>query len=277
MTLPPRAGMDPHALRALRRTRIDETALVDRIRDHLDQHDGYVALSGGKDSVAVLHLALRAEPNVPVVWFDSGLEYPETTAYLEELRSAWNVQLYRIPAEPSLLDVLVDTGAWDHRARARRAPDLHRILISEPAERAHALFGPGELWGVRSSEARGRASLYAAALATESERGGTSHDPQLSRQRHGGVVRRIDGTVAFGPVWDWTTDDVWGYLARHDIPLNPVYDKLRRLGAPQFALRVSHLVDGNGLERGRVVWLRRGWPELFNELVQVLPRLGEYV
>lgn len=268
-------GLDLHRLRALRRPPVDEDELVDRIEAHLEQHDGYVALSGGKDSVAVLHLALRAEPNVPVVWFDSGLEYPETTTYLDALRSAWKLQLHRIPAEPSLLDVLIATGTWDHRARVTKAPDLHRILITEPAAQAHSMFGPGELWGVRSAEARGRATLYAAALAAESRKveGGAS---ELRRQL-GGVVRRSDGTVAFGPIWDWSDQDVWAYLDRQSIPINPVYDKLRRLGAPRHALRVSHLVDGNGLEGGRLVWLRRGWPSLFNELLQVLPRLSEFV
>jgi len=76
-------------------------------------------------------------------------------------------------------------------------------------------------------------------------------------------VRRVDGTVAFGPIWDWKTADVWGYLARHRPPVNPVYAKLRRLGAPEHFLRVSHLLDGNRLEEGRVTWLRRGWPGLF--------------
>ena len=43
------------------------------------------------------------------------------------------------------------------------------------------------------------------------------------------------------------------------------------------ALRVSAMIDGNGLELGRVTWLRRGWPDLFEELAQMLPRLREFV
>jgi phosphoadenosine phosphosulfate reductase len=70
---------------------------------------------------------------------------------------------------------------------------------------------------------------------------------------------------------------VWGYIARHQLPVNPVYAKLRRLGAPESALRVSAMIDANGLELGRVTWLRRGWPDLFDELAQVLPRIREFV
>lgn len=70
---------------------------------------------------------------------------------------------------------------------------------------------------------------------------------------------------------------MWGYIQRHQLPVNPVYAKLRRLGAPEQALRVSAMIDGNALELGRVTWLRRGWPELFEELARVLPRLREFV
>ena len=42
-------------------------------------------------------------------------------------------------------------------------------------------------------------------------------------------------------------------------------------------LRVSHMLDGNRLEEGRVTWLRRGWPDLFEDLTRVLPRLREFV
>ncbi len=59
--------------------------ILTRIEAHLTRHDGYVAFSGGKDSPIVLALARRVEPDVPVVFFDSGLDYPETYDYLTEL------------------------------------------------------------------------------------------------------------------------------------------------------------------------------------------------
>lgn len=94
--------------------------------------------------------------------------------------------------------------------------------------------------------------------------------------RHGGVIRRRDGTTAYGPTWDWSDEQVWQYLAAADIPLNPVYEKLRRLGAPPHALRVSHIIDGTRLEHGSATWLRAGWPDLYDQLVERLPLLGDY-
>jgi phosphoadenosine phosphosulfate reductase len=278
-------GLDPQRLLALRRPHPAVEELPTRIRNHLDTNDGYVAFSGGKDSVVALHLARQADPNVPVAFFDSGLEFPETYRHLEHLRDAWGLNLHWYPARRTTLEVLVDTGAWDHttaRSSGERV-DLHQVLITEPAARAHADHGPGEVWGVRAEESRGRTALYATALRAEVAarcNACCSHQntPQSAqRHRHGGIIRRADHTVAYGPIWDWKTADVWAYHARHQLPVNPAYAKLRRLGAPEHFLRISHMLDGSRLEEGRVTWLRRGWPDLFEELSQVLPRLREFV
>ncbi|MFC9839762.1 phosphoadenosine phosphosulfate reductase family protein [Rhodococcus sp. NPDC127530] len=116
-----------------------------RIETHLARHDGYVAFSGGKDSLVVLDLARRVEPDVPVVFFDSGLDYPETYDYLTELAEAWRLDLHRIPTEPPLLQVLGDSGLWDHTAPTNAAAarvDLHQVLITEPARRLLYTRGP---------------------------------------------------------------------------------------------------------------------------------------
>ncbi len=278
-------GLDRGQLLAQQRPRHDRGLIVGRIRQHLDQADGYVAFSGGKDSLVALHMALAAEPAIPVAFFDSGLEFPETYAYIADLARGWKLHLHWITAEPSLLEVLHASGAWDHRrARPAAMPDLHQILIGAPSAAAHQAHGPGEVWGVRAAESRGRAALYGRALREETSRScagccppGPGPGGRQRRARHGGVIRRGDGTVAYGPVWDWPDDEIWAYIRRHRLPANPVYDKLRRLGAPEISLRVSAMIDGNGLEFGRVTWLRRGWPDLFEELARVLPRLREFV
>lgn len=50
-----------------------------RIREWYDHWDGevYVSFSGGKDSTALLHIARNMYPDIPAVFCDTGLEYPE--------------------------------------------------------------------------------------------------------------------------------------------------------------------------------------------------------
>lgn len=273
-------GLDVAKLRAMRAPRHDHHLLLTRIEAHLNDHAGYLPISGGKDSVVVAHLARQVAPDMPMVFFDSGLEYPETYSYLTDLVETWDLNLHIEPAERSLLDALIQDGSWDHRAQlAPQETNLHDLLISAPAARSHARFGAGELWGVRADESKGRSALYAKALRTETAHAchGCCTTIQQRRAHHGGVVRRTDTTIAYGPIWDWTTDDVANYVARHQIPLNPVYAKLHTLGAPASAMRVSHILDASKLEEGRATWLRAGWPSLFEDLATLLPRLREHV
>lgn len=285
-TSPADPGLDLTALRAIRgRRRGAPRPLLDRIEAHLASHDGYLALSGGKDSVVVADLARQVDPAVPVVWFDSGLEYPEHRAYLERLAAHWRLNLEVVPAAPTALQLLTASGAWDHAAPRRRIPDLKRVLIDIPAAAAHTRHGRGELWGVRAAEAAGRRQLYATQLRLELARAchgccrpsPTGVPTREQRGRHGGVITRRDGTTAYGPIWDWSTEQVWQHIAAHDLPLSPVYGTLRALGAPESALRISTVLTATGLEAGRVTWLRQGWPQLYAALVQHLPRLAEFV
>lgn len=269
-------GLDVAALRALRRPTKSIDLLLQRIESHLDASEGYVAFSGGKDSLVTLDLARRVDPEVPVVFFDSGFEYPETYEYLLQLRDLWALNLVVVPAQLSTWEVLARSGHWTHdRGSSVETWNLHEVLIGEPSRRAHELFGPGELWGVRAEESKGRRMAYAVALNRRPCDCCANHAAR--QRRHGGLIHRKDGTVAFGPVWDWTDSEIWGHIGRHQLPVNPVYERLREIGAPETFWRVSHMVDGARLEDGRLVWLQRGWPALFNEIAAVLPRVREFL
>lgn len=272
----PDPGLDMAALRAVRASRTapnDTPHLLRRISDHLEAHQGYVSLSGGKDSVAVLHLARQVDPQVPVAFFNSGLEYPETIAYISELTQMWDLNLHVYEVSPSLLEVLAASGDWHLHQQVQVTPDLFDLVVARPAAAAHAHHGPGVLWGVRSAESNGRRIAHARALAAVDCPAHTSAGQR--RLWHGGTISRVDGTTAYSPIWDWPTRRVWDYLAAHEVPVNPVYAKLEAAGAPPASMRLTAMIDGVGLDGGRLVWLQRGWPDLFNALAEVLPRIRD--
>ena len=274
---PTHPGLNIARIRPHTRARHNTHQLLDRIAAHLDQSDGYVAFSGGKDSLTVLHLALQAEPNAPVVFFDSGLEFPETLTYLQQIAEYLRIPagIHTIPATPSLLNILIDAGTW-HRDRPDTptgSSHLIGTLIQQPASIAHALYGPGELWGVRATESASRRTLYNAALAQPCT---CCSSREERRTRHGGTITRKNGTTAYSPVWDWTTDDVLNHAARHHLPLNPIYRKLAELGAPANTHRVTQILTGSHLTYGRASWLKQGWPAIYNALASVLPRLTDF-
>jgi len=276
----PAAGLDIHALRAIAARRRGPQAhrqLLDRIAEHLDEHDGYVSWSGGKDSTVVVDLARQVDPHVPVVFFDSGLQFPETMQYLEETAAAWQLDYHVITADPDLLTVLVAGGGFDHHAVDRRLRgQLADIMISGPAAEAHRRYGPGCLWGVRAEESHGRRMLYRRSLAAESRVRQHSSREDV-RAQAGGVVRRVDGTTTYGPIWDWQRGHVFQYLAGRGIEPNPLYRKLADLGVPEAQIRVDSIIDASKLSNGHIAWLQKGWPDLFDRLTRALPRLHEWV
>jgi phosphoadenosine phosphosulfate reductase len=272
-------GLDMAALRVIaarRRGTATYRSLLDRIAGHLDSHDGFVSWSGGKDSTVVVDLARQVDPNVPVVFFDSGLQFPETLRYLEDISQAWRLNFTVIPAEPDLLTVMVALGGFDHHAPDRwLGVELAELMIAMPAAEAHRRHGRGSLWGVRAQEAPGRRALYRQQLATQTIAQQEQSRAEV-RAKAGGVVCRIDGTITYGPIWDWQTRQVFEYLAGRGIPLNPLYRKLAELGVPEQQIRVDSIIDASKLSNGHIAWLQRGWPDLFDRLVIALPRLREW-
>jgi 3'-phosphoadenosine 5'-phosphosulfate sulfotransferase (PAPS reductase)/FAD synthetase len=67
---------------------------LDRIRKWIDHYDGdvYIAFSGGKDSTVLLDLVRQVKKDVPAVFFNTGLEYPEIVSFATSLD---NVEVIR--------------------------------------------------------------------------------------------------------------------------------------------------------------------------------------
>lgn len=88
------------------------------------------------------------------------------------------------------------------------------------------------------------------------------------------MVRRADGTITYGPIWDWQRAQVFEYLAGRGIQPNPLYRKLAAIGVPEAQIRVDSIIDASKLSNGHIAWLQKGWPDLFDRLVWALPRIG---
>ncbi|GAG94906.1 unnamed protein product [marine sediment metagenome] len=68
---------------------IKEGLSYNRIRTWYEHWNGevYVSFSGGKDSTVMLDLVRRYYPDVPAVYVDTGLEYPEIRDFVKNTKN----------------------------------------------------------------------------------------------------------------------------------------------------------------------------------------------
>ena len=93
-----------------------------RIKQFYEHFDGqvYVSFSGGKDSTVLLHLVRSLYPEVPAVFVDTGLEYPEVRQFVKQTENTITIrpkitfkQVLEKYGEP-YNEVVYMNHRWDH-------------------------------------------------------------------------------------------------------------------------------------------------------------------
>ncbi len=167
--------------------------------------------SMGKDSTTMLALARQAfhgKVPFPVIHIDNGIDFPETYEFRERLAKKWNLDLIVEKSEikPEMsgfaccganktvaLRKVLDRYGFDALIVSIRR-DEHGIRAKE------RVFSPrdknfkwnyknqvAEIWGDYSSE------------------------------------KEADGHVRVHPLLDWNEVDIWNYIKREKVPMNPLY------------------------------------------------------
>lgn len=222
--------------------------------------ESYVAISGGKDSTLCLHLARQVNPDVKAVFFDSGLEFPQTLTYIERLSKAWDVEVITYHAQPSALEVMVENGSWEHGAIKTHKNLLHDACITRPLALAQKDLGRYSVYGLRADESSSRLALLSKTKG------------HVTKHNRKGELEQ--GYLA--PIWRWSFEEVHAYLGQHSIPLNPIYHALFRLGVPERRARVGLLIDGWAIDQGRWAMARIIAPDLCRVVETHLPALADY-
>jgi phosphoadenosine phosphosulfate reductase len=157
-----------------------------------------VALScsfGGASGMVLLDLALALEPRVPVFCIDTELLFPETYALLERVQARYGIQVEMVRPRRTVEQQAADRGP----ALWARDPDACCALRKVEPLRRHLLNYDAWLTGVRRDQAETRADLRS--------------------------VEYDDATqvVRIAPLATWSEDDVWAYVAEHDVAVNSLH------------------------------------------------------
>lgn len=194
-----------------------------------------VACSFGKDSMAVLRLALDINPNINVVWCDTKCEHPETYKFAKKMIDDWNLNIHiaKAPQGVNFWTIAKKYGLPAIRGDGKnRVPKCCQILKDNPSDEVYRELGiKCVMTGITADESRQRFMLMQRNANKAQATGIAKDDPAgfgCGARYYGKTADR----TTLMPIVDWTTADVWDFHLFRNIPHCPVYDinKTGRLG-----------------------------------------------
>lgn len=185
-----------------------------------------VACSFGKDSEAVLHLVLQHEPNIKVIFCNTGIEFPETLAFRDLIVKKWNLNYHEAKSKDwSFVKIVKEYGLPKVRGKQNNStPKCCQLLKDDPAfEMYHDLGIDCIFWGLTAAESRNRKLLSLRPFYDEDGQPilGDDGSPCLGNyyRSHQQKLWKV------APIMDWTPEDVWQYIHENDLPYNAFYDR----------------------------------------------------
>src|SRR5690242_18635998 len=76
-------------------------------------NDLIMSSSFGAESAVLIHMATRAMPGIRIVFIDTGFLFPETFAFMEDLRARFDLNLWSYRTRQDPFDYLKRAGEGD--------------------------------------------------------------------------------------------------------------------------------------------------------------------
>jgi phosphoadenosine phosphosulfate reductase len=178
----------------------------------VEQFHPFMCLTASMTDAVLIDLAVRVEPSIEVVFIDTRYHFPETLETVEVVRRHYglNLRVLTVPPQP----VELWQSDPENCCSTAKVEQLDRALVGKLAWMS----------GLRRAEAPTRANAPI-------------------------VARDLRGLVKVNPIATWSDQDVAGYIADHDVPINPLLEQ----GYPSIGCRpcTQPVPDGADARSGR--------------------------
>lgn len=152
--------------------------------------------AGGKDSTLMLYLAKQAYYGQlpPVVFLDTTFAFRETKEFIRTVSKLWNIDLIYAQNRQALSEGCNPWTLSHMECCTKLKTDALHQCISEHGFDAL-------MFGIRHDEhaIRGKEKVWS--------------------------PRDVPEHMRVHPILDWSEDDVWEFTKKHDVPINPLYNR----------------------------------------------------
>ena len=191
--------------------------------------DAVLTSSFGSDSAALIHMALQADPKIPIRTVDTGFLFPETRQFTEELRKRLTLNL-----------TVIRTALPD--------AEVARLTAQHATTPIDDRFCCGEYKKEATERALAGARCWIAGLMRAEA---------VSRRTTPIVEPLGNGLVKVSPIAAWTQKQIDDYMRQHRLPYHPLWAQgYTSIGC---ALHTQKPVDPNDPRSGR--WAGTGKTE----------------
>ena len=213
----------------------------DRIKEWYEAWDGqvYVSFSGGKDSTVLLDLVRSVYPNVPAVFIDTGLEYPEIRQFVKTINNViWLkpeipfpqvIEKYGYPViskevaqkisevQNTRSKKLYNKRLYGDEKGNGKLPTKWQFLIDAPFKVSHKCCYALKKNPVKKYEKKEQKAPFVATMVSDSRLRRTNYLKYGCNSFDG--VRPMSLPLSF-----WAEEDVWKYITRYKLPYSSIYD-----------------------------------------------------
>lgn len=269
----------PHDLKQMQSLPLEAKILMTqrRIRDWVDYWNGdvYVSFSGGKDSTVLKHIVDGMYDNIPAVFVNTGLEYPEIQQFVREIKAGkydcFNSDVEILRPEMRFDEVIrqygypviskevaqtiyearrnLTTGKYTYRLKKLNGEAVDkdgnpsqynipqwRFLLDAPFEISHKCCDVMKKNPAKKYEKATQRKPLIATMASESKL-------RANKWMRFGCNAYQQKRATSQPMSFWTEQDILHYIKQFNVPYCPVYGEIQVKSASDQLEGQINLID----------------------------------